>query len=161
MIHETVLLSWNCHWIFVSSLFEIGDLKIGHVAPVDFISHCGLMTTSICFFVDLIITNILGLINLFWLLGPNEHRWSIMVSVHYGLKRSTPTYVNVFTLRLHMDNMNWHCYVSICQNVEGPCQLTCQCLTASRSESHSRKNWRKHLFGWISTTVEEAATAKS
>lgn len=62
-----------------------------------------------------------------------------MVSVHYGLWRSPLRYVNVFTIRLHMGNMNWHCYVSICQNVEGPCQLMCQCLTASRSESHLRK----------------------
>lgn len=62
------------------------------------------VTSFICFFVELIITNCLGPINLFWFFGRSHHRWSIMVSVHYA---------NVFTICLHIDNMNWYCYVSI------------------------------------------------
>lgn len=58
-------------------------------------SRCGLVKTSVCFFVHLIITNILEPINLFQLFRCNRHRWLIMVSVHYGLKRGTPTYVCV------------------------------------------------------------------
>lgn len=53
-----------------------------------------------------------------------------------------PTYVDVFTMHLH--DTNWHRCVSTCQNVEGPRQLMCQCLTTSRSESHLWK--RRGIF---------------
>lgn len=81
-------------------------------------SRCGLVKTSVCFFVHLIITKILEPINLFQLFRCNRHRWLIMASVHYGLKRGTPTYacvcVCVFTIGIHSGDMKW---LLLCQRV--------------------------------------------
>lgn len=134
-------------------------------------SSCSLRTSSLIvavrqppfafFFVDLIITNSLGPINLFWLFGRSHHRWSVMVSLLYGRERGVPNICGCVYNTLTHGRQG---LALLCQHMSkqgGTMSTDVSVLDCFEVREPLVKTEGKYLSRWISTTVEVAATAES
>lgn len=134
-------------------------------------SSCSLWTSSLIvavrqppfafFFVDLIITNSLGPINLFWLFGRSHHRWSVMVSLLYGRERGVPNICGCVYNTLTHGRQG---LALLCQHMSkqgGTMSTDVSVLDCFEVREPLVKTEGKYLSRWISTTVEVAATAES
>lgn len=134
-------------------------------------SSCSLRTSSLIvavrqppfafFFVDLIITNSLGPINLFWLFGRSHHRWSVMVSLLYGRERGVPNICGCVYNTLTHGRQG---LALLCQHMSkqgGTMSTDVSVLDCFEVREPLVKTEGKYSSRWISTTVEVAATAES